>query len=303
MSDLQVSAWQRYGQDRLYVNRPDGESVAWFDRRTGQIKILVEVFRDAALEALAPHLSGHRVAPPPAPGTPPPMPPRPPEPAAATAAAATTTVLAAPAALPPEYDLARNRPGEALRARVRDLSPGPYGRLAALVLRRRTEADSWRDGLAGERAVAGELKRLPRDWRVLHSIPLPRDVDIDHLLIGPGGVFTINTKNHRGKDVWVGDDSVKVNHGEARPYVRKARAEASRAARALERGCRFPVPVQPVLAFVRPAALTVEPSLHDVRAVPERSLSALGPLTGVLTADQVRTVYEVARDRRTWLGA
>ncbi|MFF6784538.1 nuclease-related domain-containing protein [Streptomyces sp. NPDC012510] len=28
-------------------------------------------------------------------------------------------------------------------------------------------------------------------WWVLHSIPLPRNVDLDHLLIGPGGVFSV----------------------------------------------------------------------------------------------------------------
>ncbi|MFJ9084692.1 nuclease-related domain-containing protein [Streptomyces sp. NPDC102384] len=27
--------------------------------------------------------------------------------------------------------------------------------------------------------------------------------DIDHLLIGQGGVFTINAKNHEGKSVWI----------------------------------------------------------------------------------------------------
>jgi len=44
------------------------------------------------------------------------------------------------------------------------------------------------------------LRRSPR-WRVLHSVPL-RDArgavrgDIDHVLIGPPGVVTINTKHH-----------------------------------------------------------------------------------------------------------
>jgi hypothetical protein len=58
-----------------------------------------------------------------------------------------------------------------------------------MLLGRHSEAYGWRKGLAGERKVGAELERLVRkDWRVLHSIPLPRDVDIDHLLIGTGGV-------------------------------------------------------------------------------------------------------------------
>ncbi|WP_308020072.1 nuclease-related domain-containing protein [Streptomyces sp. SP2-10] len=51
-------------------------------------------------------------------------------------------------------------------------------------------------------------------------------MDIDHLLIVPGGVFSINTKHHHKRVVWVGDDSVKVDHGKPAPYARKSRAEA-----------------------------------------------------------------------------
>jgi hypothetical protein len=153
--------------------------------------------------------------------------------------------------------------------------------------------------------VAAELARLSRHgWYVLHSIPLPRvGADIDHLLIGPGGVFTVNAKNHRGRRVWVGDHAVRVDHGTGRPYVRTARREAERAARVLSEACGFPVAVSGVLAFVAPAALRVEPTLRDVRAVRDRELSALAPLSGVLSAAQVERVHRVARDRRVWARA
>ena len=45
MSGLQVSAWKRYGHDLLYVNQSDGKKVAWLDRRTGYLKLLVEEHR------------------------------------------------------------------------------------------------------------------------------------------------------------------------------------------------------------------------------------------------------------------
>ncbi|UFR07365.1 NERD domain-containing protein [Streptomyces sp. Go40/10] len=76
------------------------------------------------------------------------------------------------------------------------------------------------------------------------------EVDIDHLLIGPGGVFSINTRHHHKRAVRVGDDFVKVDHGKPEPYARKSRAEASRVARVLERYGDFSVPVEPVLVFV-----------------------------------------------------
>jgi hypothetical protein len=37
-----VSAWRRYGHDRLYLNLPSGQKVAWFDCRSGKPHLLVE---------------------------------------------------------------------------------------------------------------------------------------------------------------------------------------------------------------------------------------------------------------------
>ncbi|WP_328968521.1 nuclease-related domain-containing protein [Streptomyces sp. NBC_00239] len=169
-------------------------------------------------------------------------------------------------------------------------------------MRRQTEWDSWFKGLAGERIAGGELNRLTaHGWRVLHSIPLTRGGDIDHLLIGPGGVFTVNTKNLRGKSVWIGDDMVKVDHGPPKPYPAKSRAEAKHARGVLERHCPFPVDVEPVLVFVGANELPKEATQLQVRVYREREVAALGPLTGRLTPDQVDAVYAVARHRRAWL--
>lgn len=204
MSDLQVFAWKRYGHDRLYVDQSDGKRVAWLDRRTGHLELLVGEQRDAVLNVLAPFLT--------APSSP-----------------------VAHTALRPEDDLAGNRPGDALRMKVDELTPGFWRCALARLSGQSLEVDSWRTGLTGELRAGAELERLVRrGWRVLHSIPLAGDADIDHVLIGPGGAFCINTKCHRGARVWVGDDSVRIG-GQSYPYVRKSRAEPSRGAAGL--GC------------------------------------------------------------------
>ncbi|SOD86504.1 Nuclease-related domain-containing protein [Streptomyces sp. Ag109_G2-15] len=209
--------------------------------------------------------------------------------------------------LPPlrtDDDLAENPPGKALQERLATESAGLPTRLWARLLRRPAAGDSWRKGLAGERRVGAELDRLrPQGWRVLHSVPLPREVDLDHLLIGPGGVFSINTKHHPKKAVWVGDDAVKVNHGPAEPYARKSRAEAQRVQRVLERYCGFAVPVEPVLVFVGVIDLKVVATQLRVRVYREREVSALAPLAGVLSVAQVEEIYSIARHRQAWLGA
>ena len=77
--------------------------------------------------------------------------------------------------------------------------------------------------------VGKRLVKLGPAWRVLHSIPVgSRGTDIDHLVIGPGGVFSLNTKNHLGQRVWVHTDVVKVN-GQSRNYLRVSEHEAQKA--------------------------------------------------------------------------
>jgi len=99
----------------------------------------------------------------------------------------------------------------------------------------KTDERAWRVGAAAEEKVGAKLetKLGSRGWRVLHSIPVgEKGADIDHLLIGPGGVFTINTKSHPGKSITVMKTGVRVG-GFSTRYLPKARYEAERAARLL----------------------------------------------------------------------
>ncbi len=53
-------------------------------------------------------------------------------------------------------------------------------------------------GARGEEMTASELARLPAAWTVFHGIVLPNGHDIDHIAIGPQGVFVIETKYWSG---------------------------------------------------------------------------------------------------------
>ncbi|ADP84859.1 nuclease-related domain-containing protein [Pseudofrankia inefficax] len=336
MGELLVTPWRRFGHDRLYVNLPDGQSAAWFDLRTGQTTILLDAYRDAAHDALASYLekssepAGYPLPPPPTRSSPPPVsPPAPltgwtpevPEPTGswpvpeqpasqpgsppARPPAARSPVRAAGG---PTDDLAANLPGAALRAKIEELTPGFWRALLNRLLHRPAETDGWSKGLIGEEMAGAELARLTTwGWLVLHSIPLPRDVDIDHLLIGPGGVFTINTKHHVGARVWVGDHAVKVG-GQSHQYPRKARAEASRASAALSRACGFDVPVEAVLAFVAPEKLTSSPpraegDLIRLHAIRHSQFITFKDFPTVWDRHQVEQIHAAARDRQNWLDA
>ncbi|GAA2946481.1 NERD domain-containing protein [Kitasatospora cinereorecta] len=207
-------------------------------------------------------------------------------------------------ALTPASDLATRRPGAALRERLDTTGPGALVRAATGALRRHKDADPRRTALTGERRVGAELKRLTRHgWRVLHSVPLPDGAEIGHLLIGPGGVFAVRTEHHPQTAVRLGDGTLQIGDGAPDPYVLDDRPESRRAQAVLEAHCAFAVPVQTVLVFVGVTTLDVLATPPGVRVCRERQVSALAPLTGVLTATQVERVYDVARNREAWLDA
>jgi hypothetical protein len=73
----------------------------------------------------------------------------------------------------------------------------------AWLLRFRVSADTlaWRRGAAGERRTARLLAPLERHgWAVLHDLAIPGSAaNIDHLVIGAGGVLVIDSKQYRGR--------------------------------------------------------------------------------------------------------
>jgi Nuclease-related domain len=94
------------------------------------------------------------------------------------------------------------------------------------------EAAAWRRGAAGERRTARLLAVLERHgWAVLHDLAIPRSqANIDHLVIGPGGVFVIDSKQYRGRLQL--DPSGRLWHGRypLAPALRAVSFEADQAA-------------------------------------------------------------------------
>jgi hypothetical protein len=100
--------------------------------------------------------------------------------------------------------------GGAARLLAAQFTPDLAGLLAVAAaagvgwrLRFRSSADTqaWRRGATGERRTArllGPLER--RGWAVLHDLAIPGSAaNIDHLVIGPGGVIVVDSKRYRGR--------------------------------------------------------------------------------------------------------
>jgi hypothetical protein len=112
------------------------------------------------------------------------------------------------------------------------------------------DARSWYLGAIGEMKVGELLAGLGPAWFVRHAVPIGAGTkDVDHLVIGPSGVFSINTKHRAGASIWVGDTALKVNN-QASDYIRSAKRDSADVARRLTAKVGFPVVVTATLAFV-----------------------------------------------------
>lgn len=169
-------------------------------------------------------------------------------------------------------DLSSNRAGALVREQALALKQAaPVRAFLQRALGVHSDERSWRIGAVGEEKVAAQLEKLLRKdprWRILHAVRVgERGSDIDHVVIGPGGVFTINAKHHPGAKIWVGGDTFMVN-GQRQPYIRNSRHEAKRAARLLSATCGFPVEVARIVVPVRADDVAVKQAPDGVFVVP-----------------------------------
>lgn len=91
--------------------------------------------------------------------------------------------------------------------------------------RQYAKATRYRKGIRGEELVSSLLAGLPDEFYLINDVTLPgHRGNIDHVLVGPCGVVTIETKNYRGvircdRDQWFVDGrrirsiSRQVMHG------------------------------------------------------------------------------------------
>lgn len=271
MAEATVRQWRRFGHDRLYVNQRDGVELGWFDLGSEAAHPARPEHLDTLLEAVARWRAPDE------------------EPTQEADAG----------------DLAAHVPGQMARQQAESVrAAAPKRALLGRLLGVHTEERAWRVGAKGEEKTGKRLqaliKRDPR-WRALHSVPVgDRGSDIDHLVIGPGGVFTINSKHHPRGRVWVAGDTVMVN-GRRVPYVRNARHEAQRVERTLTGLIGKPVPVTPVIALIGVRNLDVKQPNTDVRIwYREALVRRLRKESVVLDEPTCLALYELARQPATW---
>jgi hypothetical protein len=193
-------------------------------------------------------------------------------------------------------------PGLSARRMARSAEAGRPGLrfLSSLFPGIRSPGSTWQKGAEGEEAVAKRLAKLPRDeWMVLHDRPLGSNGrNVDHLVIGPAGVFSVNTKNLSGK-VTVKPNAFLVN-GFPERYLHVSRDEAARVAERLSAVTGERVAVHAVIVVLADAVdVEAQPEgVHvlDVKQIP-RWFRARPPS---LDPRQTNRIYEATRKGGTW---
>lgn len=270
MGDLRLSYEDRDGRSLVFAQLPSGQTVWGMDASTREEWWYApELAHDVLPELRAALAVPQQTAPP-------------------------------PPATGPGVDLALHRPGHAVLAAIETqhrsatsaVIDGMPGTLDEGIV-------SWCVGYVGESQVGAELERLGPAWRTLHGVPVGiAGSDIDHVVIGPAGVFTVNTKHHPGASVDVKGDGIFVGR-DFQPYVRNARTEAGRA-RTAATGVAARPRIHPLVVMVG-ARLRVKRGPVDVTVLDSSALlNWLRSQPQTLDSSQVDELYEHLRWSGRW---
>jgi hypothetical protein len=158
-------------------------------------------------------------------------------------------------------------------------------------------------GASGELAVSDALAQLGGEWSVRDSVPVARDGSpVDHLIVGPPGVFTVAVRGHVGRALWIGG-SVLLVEGKRVPHIREAEFGAVRAGELLSAATGIRLEVSPCLVILEPRSLTVARPPRRVAILTARELRGwLKGLPRKHSGEELARIAAAAGEPGTWHG-
>lgn len=160
------------------------------------------------------------------------------------------------------------------------------------------------DAIRRERgsSVRTRLERLGDDgWQVVHDVPLGRQGSmVEHLLVGPAGIFTVSEHRHPGQRVVVDGRTMEID-GHSVSYLRDARLEATRVQGALLAAACAAITVRGVVVVQGDLVVRTAAPRHDAFAVARQDVQTVFRAMPVrLDAARIAAIAHVARHRTTW---
>lgn len=176
-----------------------------------------------------------------------------------------------------------------------------FTRVVARMCDSSTEERFWRLAALGEEKVGRKLAQLPDQWVVVHDLALGREgANIDHLVIGPPGVFAVTTLYLTGT-LTVHDRAI-LHDGRRTTFLSGARAEARHSRRVLDGLLRPDIAVTPIIAIVGklPDIRTLPRDVEVIHLVQLRHWLTRHP-GRALGPDDIRALAERATDPTAWV--
>lgn len=171
---------------------------------------------------------------------------------------------------------------------------------AAIGLLRPSRSElAWRKGASGERQVGRALDSLSRKGVVsLHDLPVPGSrANIDHVAVGPSGVFVVDAKQYKGKlQVRSRGSALWINGRNRSHLLDQVHTQAEIVEGVLRQAGLADIKVQPALCFVGTEIPLFSPNRVDgvVLCTPNALRRRIAPTkSAALSPDQVSRVVEV----------
>ncbi|WP_233197379.1 MULTISPECIES: nuclease-related domain-containing protein [unclassified Cryobacterium] len=163
---------------------------------------------------------------------------------------------------------------------------------------------SWLRAAQAEMIVGDILGRLPEGYSIYHSLPIRNTAFwVDHLVVGPGGIFSINSKTHWDRDLTGALRSIPIND-HAMPYLRDARFESAQITALLGAVLPATTVVQSVIVLVNPHKILLARKPDAVTVIDSPRLRRwLVARPRVFSAEQQAALTAAIDDPATWRAA
>ena len=136
------------------------------------------------------------------------------------------------------------------------------------VKKRAKDADR---GAHAEEVVAEGLMNLPKGYHVFHDIEFD-GFNIDHVVVGPGGIFLVETKSHTGTITAQGDTLLLNGTLPAKNFLNQTWRQTYNLRNFLKKHSAKEWNVNPILCFTR-AYVSVRQPVKEITVVNNRYLS------------------------------
>jgi hypothetical protein len=151
-------------------------------------------------------------------------------------------------------------------------------------------------------AVSRELARLGPDWRILDDLPARGGGRLEHLVIGPGGVFAVTARHDARNTICLGSESLLVG-GSRVHHGRISRDQAADVSAWLTRSVGYSIHVTAVVLIVGDRRFVVPQQGDDavVRVTtPAGAVRWMRRRSPQWTAYAVDRICAAASDPDTW---